>query len=261
MDALAGYLLFAALIAVILGLERLWPAITVQRGEWANNAAAFGFYAVSQAAIGVAWPAAETHLVNSLGGGLIDLRGQPWWIGAAAFLLAMDLGEYLFHRAQHALPWLWALHSLHHSDRALNTTTTVRHFWLDPALKSVSIWLAVALLLKVDRSALAVYGAAGLWNYINHANLRFGFGPLSWAWNSPQYHRLHHSTDAAHYNANFAALLPIFDVITGAYHRPAKGEFPPTGLEDRAASPLDVALWPWRGLRSRIAAGRPHPIG
>src|SRR4051812_4194107 len=47
---------------------------------------------------------------------LLDGARLPLWLALPAFVLTMDLGEYLFHRAQHAIPWLWKLHSLHHSD-------------------------------------------------------------------------------------------------------------------------------------------------
>jgi sterol desaturase/sphingolipid hydroxylase (fatty acid hydroxylase superfamily) len=47
---------------------------------------------------------------------LVDGRDLPWPLAVIAFFLVVDLGEYLFHRAQHAIPLLWALHSLHHSD-------------------------------------------------------------------------------------------------------------------------------------------------
>ena len=257
-----GFALMIATVAVILFLERLWPASKSQRGEWGNNATAWALISLSQILLGVLWATSETHLVNRLGGGLVDLRALPWFVGAVVYLVAMDLGEYAFHRAQHAFPWLWALHSLHHGDRGLNATTTMRHFWLDPVLKSVSIWLVVALIFKVTPLMLTCYVIASLYNFVSHANLRLGFGPLSWLWNSPQYHRLHHSTDETHYNANFAALLPIFDVLTGAYHQPRAGEFPPTGLEDRAVGPLEVMVWPIRGVFRRGKPGlESQPIG
>src|ERR1700679_1928698 len=88
-----------------------------------------------------------TLAVNAAGGGWVVLPSHGWGLilGALVYLVAMDLGEYLFHRAQHAIPALWAMHSLHHSDPAFGTTTTVRHFWLDPLLKTLTIWLAVGL--------------------------------------------------------------------------------------------------------------------
>ena len=260
MGYIAGYGLLAAITVALLGFERLWPASPTQRGEWLNNGAAFTLTALSQMTLVPLIAVAETKAINGLGGGLVDLRPLPWGAGAIVYVLAMDLGEYLFHRAQHAVPWLWTMHSLHHSDRAVNVTTTQRHFWLEPALKGVSIWLAVALVFKVNGTILAIYFVVSAYHFLTHSNVRLGFGPLSWLFNSPQYHRLHHSRDPRHYNANFAALLPIFDVVTGAYRRPGRGEFPATGLEECAARPLELIVWPARGLL-RQAPARVTPEG
>jgi len=262
MNPFAGYLMMASVVALVLALERLWPASRTQRGEWASNALAFVLLSLCQEGLTAFWATSETRLVNDLGGGLIDLRGLHWFAGGLIYMLAMDLGEYLFHRAQHAFPWMWAMHSLHHSDRGLNVTTTVRHFWFEPAIKSVTIWLAVALAFKVTPPMLVMYFAATFANFFTHANLRVGFGPLSWLWNSPQYHRLHHSNDPQYYNANFAALLPIYDLLTGAYRRPGKDEFPPTGMEEPVLNPLDTVVWPARGwFRRQPAASGSQPIG
>jgi sterol desaturase/sphingolipid hydroxylase (fatty acid hydroxylase superfamily) len=248
MGPFAGYLLLGGSIAVLLGCERLWPASATQRGEWLTNATALVLTLVSQFFLARLIAIYVTQLVNGAGGGFVDLRPLGWGVGAVVFLLAMDLGEYLFHRAQHAIPWLWAMHSLHHSDSAVNVTTAERHYWLEPVIKAVSIWPAVALLFKVDGAILAVYAVATTYNLLNHTNVRLGFGPLSWLLNSPQYHRLHHSREARHYNANFAALFPVFDVIAGSYRMPERGECPATGLDVRLERPLQLITWPVRSL-------------
>lgn len=173
---------------------------------------------------------------------LLDASHLPFWLGLCVFVLTMDLGEYLFHRAQHAIPWLWKLHSLHHSDPNMSATTANRHFWGDPILKSVSIWPAAAALVHPGPEMLAVYLWMGLWHTITHSNVKFSFGPLSWLLNSPAYHRRHHSSDPAHYNSNFAALFPIFDLLSGAYHRPDC--YPETGLDQRPGNILQAAIWP-----------------
>lgn len=257
MSLLTRTLFLVATIVVVLVLERLRPADRGRRGEWATNVLAFGLNLAGFLASAAVLGGAVAGLVNDVGGGLIDLRSWPLAAGATVYLVAMDFGEYLFHRAQHAIPWLWEMHSLHHSDGAMNLSTTERHFWLDPALKTGTVWLAVGLLFRANPAIMAVYFLAGLANFLNHANIRLGFGPLSWLWNSPQYHRLHHSSDPAHYNANFAALLPIFDVIAGSYRRPAPGEFPPTGLGGPEPRPLDLVVWPWRPGRSPVIAAAP----
>ena len=82
----------------------------------------------------------------------------------------------------------------------------------------------------------------GLWHTVVHSNVRLNFGPLSWLLNSPAYHRRHHSAEPEHFNSNYSALFPIFDVISGSYHRP--DSYPDTGLDTRPANIAQAAVWP-----------------
>jgi protein-S-isoprenylcysteine O-methyltransferase Ste14 len=54
-------------------------------------------------------------MVNALGGGRIELSasGVGMAVAIPCYALAMDGEEYLFHQAQHQIPLLWAMHSLH----------------------------------------------------------------------------------------------------------------------------------------------------
>lgn len=223
------------------------PAWTRRRVNLGIGAFSLLVSAVFAASIG----ALVTLSVNAAGGGWIALPSSGWGlvVGCTVYLLAMDLGEYLFHRAQHAVPALWTMHSLHHSDPALGVTTTVRHFWLEPALKTMTIWFAVGLLFKVSPTIAGVYAVAASYNFWVHSNVRVGFGRAAWLLNSPQYHRRHHSALTEHFSGNYAALLPIFDVICGSYHAPGKGEFPATGLEggEQPKSVTQALIWPLRG--------------
>jgi len=175
---------------------------------------------------------------------LLDGRALPFWLAFPLFLIAMDLGEYLFHRAQHAVPSLWKMHSLHHSDPDMNATTAERHFWAESLLKSVTIWPAAIVLIRPTSAVVLCYALVCTWHIVVHSRLRFGFGKLSWLLNSPSYHRRHHSNDPAHFNSNYSALLPIFDVLANAYNRPTS--FPDTGLDERPSKLRDLALWPLR---------------
>lgn len=183
----------------------------------------------------------------------------PWWLVVPLYFLVMDLGEYLFHRAQHAIPLLWRMHSLHHSDEDMNTTTTMRHFWGDALIKAVTIWPLAALIVRPTPLAATLLAYCALWNFVTHSGLRIDFGRWSWVLNSPAYHRRHHSALPEHYDSNFAGLFPIFDVIGGTYFRP--DGFPPTGLEEgRPRDFVDVALWPMRGIRQRFSGRGRAPV-
>jgi sterol desaturase/sphingolipid hydroxylase (fatty acid hydroxylase superfamily) len=64
------------------------------------------------------------------------------------------------------------------------------------------------------------------WTFLIHANLKLSLGPLSWLVDGPQVHRIHHSQLPQHFDRNFAAFFPIWDVLFGTYYHPARGEFP-----------------------------------
>jgi sterol desaturase/sphingolipid hydroxylase (fatty acid hydroxylase superfamily) len=232
----AAEIMFGAVI------ERLWPARDDAARSLGFNLAYNAQASLIQAVLTPWSGALMTTAVNALGGGLITLPTTGWGlvIGVGAYFLVMDLGEYVFHRAQHAIPWLWSMHSLHHSDPAFNISTATRHFWFDVVIKTFTIYLLIGLVFKAGSPIVLIYGFITLYNYFTHMNVKVGFGRWSFMLNSPQYHRLHHSRLAEHYDVNFAALLPIFELLSGTYRRPQAGEYPPTGLEDGQAP---ASLW------------------
>jgi sterol desaturase/sphingolipid hydroxylase (fatty acid hydroxylase superfamily) len=258
--AVAAFEPLLAMTVVRHTLERLWPAHLKRDRLQGVGLAAFLALALGQFAATPALGGLTTAAVNAAGGGLIALpaRGWGWWAGLAAYFLAMDLGEYLFHRAQHAIPAMWAMHSLHHSDRAFDSATAVRHFWLEPAIKTVTIWLAVGVLFKTPYSIQAVYIVASFYHFVVHSNTRIDYGRWSWVLNAPGYHRIHHSDAPEHFDVNFASLFPIYDVLSGTYRPLRRGERIQTGL-DTGEEPLnlaDVLSWPVRGRLPRLRPRR-----
>ena len=238
------------LIVFGFGIERLRPArpqgISCIRLNIVYAAALRVIYAVLYPlSVGL-----TTLMVNAFGGGLIELpaSGVGLAIAVPCYALAMDGGEYFFHRAQHRIPLLWAMHSLHHSDPAVNISSAPRHFWGEMLLKAVTIYALIGLLFKANAAVVATYTFLGLYNYVLHMNVRLGFGRWSAFLNSPQFHRLHHSALPEHHNCNFNQFFPVFDVLCGTYRRPERDEYPPTGLVDGDV-PLklhNMLLWPWR---------------
>lgn len=244
-----------ALIVFGFGIEQLRPArpqdISCIRLNIAYVSALRLIYAVLYP-LSVGF---TTLVVNALGGGLIKLpaSGVGLMVAIPCYALAVDGGEYLFHRAQHRIPLLWAMHSLHHSDPAVNVSTAPRHFWGEMLLKSVTIYALTGLLFKANTAVVAAYTFFGLYNYVLHMNLRIGFGRWQPLLNSPQLHRLHHSALPEHHDCNFNQYFPVFDVLCGTYRRPGHGEYPPTGLAsgDVPRKLHEMLLWPWR---------RPHVL-
>jgi sterol desaturase/sphingolipid hydroxylase (fatty acid hydroxylase superfamily) len=222
----------AAVTAVLTAIEY---ARGVRGTDWRNNLSAWGFQYVAAALFFPLIPMWQ-------GLGLIDGAALPFWLAFPIYLVVQDFAEYVYHRAQHRIPALWAMHALHHSDPNMSTMTTQRHFWGDQLIKRMTVWSAAAMVVSPTPELHGAYLVAGLWNLVVHSNLPIDLGRWSWVINSPTYHRRHHSSDPAHYDSNFAALFPVFDVIAGSYHR-GQG-MPPTGLDSQPRSFAEVAAWP-----------------
>lgn len=240
--------LMIIIITAGMAAERWLPVIRLTRLP-ALNLCYIPLYFLAQAILLPAVGPIATLAIASGGGGLFVLPSEGWALipGAAAYIIVMDLGEYLFHRAQHRIPWLWAMHSLHHSDPEMNVSTTLRHFWAEAAIKTVTIYLAIGLLMKPSPMVLMVYAATSFWNFFPHMNLRVSLGRFALLLNSPHYHRVHHSRLPEHWDRNFAAIFPVFDWIFGTHYLPRPDEYPPTGLDDVGRISLPKALvWPLR---------------
>lgn len=246
------YLILALLaITLVTALEVRWPGRAEAPQRLINvtiwvATLALAIALMPTVSLGVTW-VAHRFGIPSLGVGK-----WPLWFGLPLFFLAMDFGEYAYHRAQHAIPWLWKMHALHHSDPCMNGTTAQRHWWGDQFLKAVTIWPAVTLLLGPSVAITGVWSVVSVYHIFVHANLKVNYGRFSVLLNNPAYHRIHHSRSAEHYDTNFAALFPIYDLILGSYRRP--DAFVETGLERTTENVAEAVLWPLRFAKSRKAA-------
>lgn len=157
----------------------------------------------------------------------------PWFtLAVLGYFVAADLLYYWAHRLQHEIPLLWRTHRLHHSDVAVNASTTLRTHWLEEPVKLLVIILPIHLLFEVPPQVTGLTGiVVGGWLFLVHANLPLGYGRIGhWLLVSPQVHRIHHSRLPQHRDRNYALFFPIIDRIFGTWSEPARGEFPPTGL-------------------------------
>jgi len=185
----------------------------------------------------------------------LDRLGTVPTIGPVLEILAMilvplllhDLWFYWVHRLEHRVPLFWMFHRLHHSDECMNTTTWARdHFLQDGLLRAFfpvfTLGLFVDLrLTEAGKSAFYSTVFLILLSMFYHSAIRVRLSWLDHLLVTPQVHRIHHSTDPQHYNRNFADALPIFDILFGTYHRPARDEFPATGLG--SVFPAPPSIW------------------
>ena len=164
----------------------------------------------------------------------------PWFGSHPLLLFALyyvvyDLAYYWMHRLQHELPWWWAMHSMHHSQRQMSCWANDRSHYLDGMLQSI-ILAVVGLVMGVDTAQFALLVMVSeLMQSLSHANVRWGFGRwLERMFVDPRFHRLHHMIRdperPALHNCNFGQVLPWWDQLFGTalYGEPLR----PTGVSD-----------------------------
>lgn len=125
---------------------------------------------------------------------------------------------YWYHRAEHALPFLWRMHQLHHSTSRMEALSTNYAHPLEYLTNTLvhSIISFGILGLSSEATALS-YGLAGAQNFFIHSNLR---SPqwLGYIVQRPEMHRIHHQY--GHHRDNYG--LPVWDFIFGTWINPDK---------------------------------------
>jgi sterol desaturase/sphingolipid hydroxylase (fatty acid hydroxylase superfamily) len=181
-------------------------------------------------------------LRNADPGGLYSaVAVWPLWLKLSVVLVVSDIGSYWAHRAEHAFPFLWRFHSIHHSAEQLDWLVNTRAHPFDLVFTKMA-GLVPVYLLGLARTTgsgldpvvawLMIIGA--LWTFFIHANIRIRLGPLEWLVSTPAFHHWHHANDE-HRDHNYAALFPFIDKVFGTSWLPKY--WPPVYGIDATVSP------------------------
>jgi sterol desaturase/sphingolipid hydroxylase (fatty acid hydroxylase superfamily) len=224
-------------LVVVTGIcERLWPAErrpVLARGH-VQDACFLALHALVVIPLMTLLSVGAAVLISSHAG-WIELRSTQYWPGWLLIpltVVAMDFANWLAHYADHRLDLLWRFHALHHSQEELSVLTSFR---AHPLMHTTGFLLAavpVAILMPTRPIApvvITIYVCIGT---LQHANLRWTFGPVGRVVVSPAYHRLHHAPDTQ--QANLGVVLTIWDVLAGRAKFPARSDaVGRTGLDGR----------------------------
>lgn len=214
---------FAATLAACAALEWLRPRRRSTAPRWPRWRVNLGLVAIDTLAVRLAFPflAVGTALaVEDAGFGLLNWLALPaaWEIVLAILLL--DLAIYLQHRLMHALPTMWRLHRVHHSDLEFDLTTGVRFHPVEMAV-SMAIKMAVVALLGPAAAAVVLFEVLlNATSLFNHSNLRVPAAVEPWLrllLVTPDVHRVHHSPHPAETDSNFGFNFPWWDRLFGTY--------------------------------------------
>lgn len=166
----------------------------------------------------------------------LDPFGQwPMIFQIIALLFILDFTNYWSHRLLHR-PWMWGIHSLHHSDEDMNFSTSHRVHPLELVqMKLVMVVIVGWLSLPIAAFAIAALTRSWYGLYV-HSRFHFDHGRFRKVLASPNYHRWHHADDPAVYGKNLCDMFPIWDLAFGTHYDPGTCNIP-QGVSD---APKDI---------------------
>jgi len=214
---------FISILLIMMLVESLFPRKRRAMGRghrWLSNIlmtildALFVRFAFPILAIGVAALSAQK------GWGLFNLTDWPVWLEITLVVIVLDMLIYWQHVAFHHVPFLWALHKVHHVDRDIDVTTGFRFHPIEIGI-SLAYKLCLVILLGVPVLAVIIFeiilnGCA----MFNHSNVKLPLRVdrvLRRIIVTPDMHRVHHSTIMSETNSNYGFNLSLWDRIFGSY--------------------------------------------
>ena len=221
---------FAGVFIVLAIAEGLIPRRTRNHPRlkrWFANIALVALNPMSVRLLFPFLPVGLAVLAGERDWGLLNNVGLPYWSRITIGVLALDLAVYLQHVLHHAIPLLWRLHMVHHSDLDFDLTTGVR---FHPIEIVVSMALKLMAVFIVGPPALAVLifeVALNAMSMFNHSNVHLP-SQLDRIIRSllvtPDMHRVHHSVNLRETNSNYGFCFSWWDRLLGTYkNQPVQG--------------------------------------
>ena len=211
----------------ILATMAVWELAAPRRRQeiprllrWSNN---IGMTVIDTLLVRLTFPLLAVGMASYAvvrGWGLFNIFQVPSWIAFLVSFLLFDLAIYLQHLMFHAVPLLWRLHRVHHSDLEFDVTTGLR---FHPLEILISMGLKFALVVVLGPPAIAVLFFEVVLNgtaMFNHSNIRLPFAVdrlLRLLVVTPDMHRVHHSVLSNETNSNYGFNLPWWDRALGTY--------------------------------------------
>jgi sterol desaturase/sphingolipid hydroxylase (fatty acid hydroxylase superfamily) len=154
--------------------------------------------------------------------GLVYLlpHAQSPWIKYGLMFLALDLLDYVYHYIAHHLAPLWRLHLVHHTDRAVDVSTTFREHPAETLVR-VCFLIGWVLLCGASVEVLILRQTVETFsNVLQHTVFRLpgrSARVLGWFFVTSNLHHTHHHCSLPGTNCNYGDVFSIWDRLFGTY--------------------------------------------
>ena len=142
------------------------------------------------------------------------------WISFVIGFFALDFLEYIYHIIMHKVKRLWMFHLVHHSDRDLTVSTTLREHPIETSfrLAFLVLWIfitGISFWALLFRQFIQIFS-----NVFVHANFRLNETIDRWLsilFVTPNMHQVHHHFEQPYTDKNYGDVLSIWDRMFGTY--------------------------------------------
>ena len=144
----------------------------------------------------------------------------PFWAAILAACIVADFPDYWSHRALHGIPFLWRLHSVHHSSHNMYSLMTIRKHPLDYMFKRFCMFSVLYMCgfpFPVIAAWMIIRSYAAI---MAHSNCDYWNPWLNYIFNTNHLHSWHHSAKASECNCNFGVGIMFWDQVFGTYYNP-----------------------------------------
>ena len=156
----------------------------------------------------------------------ISLAALPLWLEALLAMVIFGFVTYWLHRVYHQIPLFWRFHRIHHSDRIIDPSTSLRHHPGEVALSFAVLQLTVFALHPSPQTVAIIAVTERCFAVATHTSLTLpGWAErvLGLIFITPQQHSVHHSDYAPETNTNYGTVLNIWDRIFATFRpRPVR---------------------------------------
>jgi sterol desaturase/sphingolipid hydroxylase (fatty acid hydroxylase superfamily) len=229
-EADAFWIVFAAGFLLVGMWESIQPFRKLSAGvarRWGGNGTVVVAASMLSLLLFRASPTMVAIAVTNSRYGLLNKAWQPYWIRFAFAIVLLDLLKYAVHRSFHAIPFLWRVHHVHHSDPDLDLSTGARTHPIEVILIEGASLAGVAILAPPATAALTVGLLSMAQSFFSHANASLPAWlekSLRWVLVTPDMHRIHHSEEVPEQSKNFADTFSWWDRAFRTYlENPAAG--------------------------------------
>ncbi len=172
---------------------------------------------------------------------LIDITKLPFWAALLIFFIIQDFVQWFTHVLLHKYEFLWSFHKVHHSVKEMGFAAHLRYHWMENIFYKPLKLLAVMLIGGFEpKHAFIIHFFAIAIGHLNHANVKFTYGPLKYILNNPVMHLYHHAytlPKERRHGVNFGISLSLWDYLFKTNYIPESGGEITLGYSDDSKMP------------------------